>query len=88
MRKNVLNQNDNESFNKVSWSLCPKEQLNSSTTPFAVSLAVCLYNYGFQYILTSLLKNVGLEFDMCSQRQCRSMNKERRRKGGYAVRDT
>ena len=76
------------SFNKVLWSLCPNEQFNSPTaTFFAVSLAVCFYNSCLGYTLTRLLKNARLEFNTCSQRQWRSMDKERMRKGEYAVRD-
>ena len=78
----------NVSFNKVLWSLCPKEQFNSPTaTFFVVSVAVCFYNSGLDYTLTSLLKNTGLESDTCSQRESRSVDKERMRKGGYAVGD-
>ena len=81
--------NANESFNNVLWSLCPKEQFYFPTaTSFPASLAVFLYNSGLQYTLTNLLKKVGLKFDTCSQRHKRSMDKEKTRKGGYAVRDT
>ena len=57
-------------------------------TSFAVSLAVCLYNSGLEQTLAGLLKSSGLKFDTFLQRQWRSMDKERMRKGDYAVRDT
>ena len=55
--------------NKVLCSLNPKKQSDFPTAIyFGVSLAVCLSNSGLEYTVTSLLKNAGLEFDMCLQR--------------------
>ena len=66
-----------------------KEQFNSLTaTSFAGSLAVCFCNYGFEYTITSLLKNAGLEFDICTQKQWCSIDTVRVMKGDYVVSDT
>ena len=84
--KNVSNHNTNKSFNKVLWSLCPKEQFNCpKATHFAVSLAVCLFIQFWSWVHTyNLLKSAGLEYDTCLQKQWRSIDKEKIRKGDYA----
>ena len=71
------------------WSLCPKEQFNCpKATHFAVSLAVCLFIQFWSWVHTyNLLKNAGLEFDTCLQKQWHSIDKEKIRKGDYAGRE-
>lgn len=89
--RGVSNQNFNELFNKFLWSLFSKEQFNSPTStsfPVLLSLAVCLYNFGLEYTLTSLMNNAELKFYTCLQSQQRSMDKDRMRNRIYAVRET
>ena len=61
--KNCSNQNANESFNNVVWSLSPKETFNSPMeTSLVINLAVCLFNDGFKFTLRSALSAAGLSF--------------------------
>ena len=56
--KECYTQNANESFNKILWSLCPKEQFNSTyEVSLSVNLAVCLFNNGFEFTCKNLLRS-------------------------------
>ena len=58
--KECYTQNANESFNRTLWSLCPKEQFNSTTeVSLSVNLAVCLFNNGFEYTCKNALNAIG-----------------------------
>ena len=85
--KNCSNQNASESFNSVVCSLSPKETFNSSMeTSFAINLAVCLFNDGFEFTLRSALSAAGLSFTECSLQQWRNIDNERIENGDYVCR--
>ena len=81
-------QNSNESFNSLVWSLSPKEQYNSPLeTSLSISLAVCIYNSGMEYTISSLVKWANTEVDKNSQRHCQLTDKGRLYLGNYKNRE-
>ena len=86
--KQGSSQNSNESFNSLDWSLSPKEQYNSPLeTPLSISLAVCIYNSGMEYTISTLLKWENMEVDKNSQRQWQLIDEERLYVGNYKNRE-
>ena len=54
-------QNPNESLHHVIWSLAPKETYNwPHETSLAINLGVCVFNNGFHYTLSNMMKKLGL----------------------------
>ena len=86
--KNVSNQNANECFNSLLWTICPKEQyISPMETSLSINLAVCLYNSGTEYSMVRLFERAGLCYNESSQRQWRQIDRERIYDGDYAVRE-
>ena len=81
-------QNSSKSFNSLVWSRSPKEQYNSPLeTSLSISLAVCIYNSGMEYTISSLLKRANMEVDKNSQRQWQLIDEERLCVGNYKNRE-
>ena len=59
--KYCYTQNPNESLHHVIWSLAPKETYNSPhETSLAINLGVRVFNNGFHYTLSNMMKKLGL----------------------------
>lgn len=86
--KECRNQNPNESFNSLVWSLSPKEQFTSALeTSLAVNIAVCLYNSGLEYTLINLFEKSAISISPLMLTQWRNIDITRITKGDYAIRD-
>ena len=86
--KKGSNQNANESFNTLVWSLSLKEKYNSMLdTSFSVSLVVCFYNNNMECTLCSLIKLGNTESETNMFRQSRQMNEEKIYRRNYKSKD-
>ena len=81
-------QNPCKSYNHLLWSLAPKEiYISPIETSLAVSLSVCLFNSGFYYTLTSLMKESDLSVSSFQKVSWNRLDKERQRLSDYKQRD-
>ena len=86
--KQCTDQNANESFNSMVWSLSPKEQYNSPMeTSLALNIAVCIYNSGMEYAMVKLFEKSNLDFKYSMLQQWRMIDKERVQRSDYSVRE-
>ena len=82
--KNCYTQNPNESLNHLIWSLAPKEQfVSNQETSLAVSLAVCIFNNGYAYLLSQLLEQCNLNYSYESIKRWQFLDMERVRDADY-----
>lgn len=73
-------QNQNESLNSLIWSLCPKEGFcGKSVVEMSAHLAAAHYNHG-AVSLMAVLRNMGCEVGVFTERELRRQDAERRLK--------
>ena len=60
--KKILSSNNNESFHNLLWGLAPKEFYSSpEEVELAIFISVCLFNSGFTWTFSNVLKEYGIE---------------------------